>query len=75
MPNVEPELHALPPVLNTKEVSLILRTTENAVSRYVHTHQLRAIQIGRERRFRLVDLMDFVNRRPASNGMVAKIEE
>ncbi len=75
MPNVEPELHALPPVLNTKETSLILRTTENTIRRYVHTHQLRAIRVGRERRFRLVDVLDFVNRRPASNGMVASSEE
>ena len=75
MPEVEPELHAFPPVLNTKEASLILRTTENTIRRYVHTHQLRAIRVGRERRFRLVDVLDFVNRRPASNGMDAKTEE
>ncbi len=75
MPNVEPELHALPPVLNTKEASLILRTSENTVARYVHTHQLRAIRVGRERRFRLVDVLDFVNRRPASNGMIAASED
>ena len=75
MASLMPELHALPPILTTKEVATILRCSEPTVIRYVHTHELRAVNIGRERRFRREDLMDFVNRRPATNGMEPKSVE
>ncbi len=75
MANLMPELYALPPVLTTKEAAMILRCSESTVCRYVYTHELRAVYIGRERRFRLEDLMDFVDRRPATNGMEPKSAE
>ena len=75
MPNAEPKLHSLPPVLTTKEVAMVLRCSESTVIRYVHTHELRAVNIGRERRFRREDLLDFLSRRPATNGMEPKSVE
>ena len=75
MPNAEPKLHSLPPVLTTQEVAMVLRCSESTVIRYVHTHELRAVNIGRERRFRREDLLDFLSRRPATNGMDAKSVE
>ena len=39
----------LPPVMTTDEVAAILRCSVRTVRAYVHSHQLDAIKIGRER--------------------------
>ncbi len=75
MANLTPELNPVLLIMTTREVATTLRCSESTVVRYVHTHELRAVNIGRERRFRLDDLMDFVNRRPATNGMEPKSVE
>lgn len=56
----------LPLVMTTDEVASLLRCPEKTIERYVYAHQLEAIQIGRERRFRGTDVLDFINRRPTS---------
>ena len=60
----------LPLIMDTDEVAALLRCTANTVEGYVHNHDLVAIQIGRERRFRADDVIDFINSRPsaARNG-------
>lgn len=57
-----------PPVMTTEEVAGLLRCSEATVERYVHSHELPAIQIGRERRFRAEDVLDFVASRPTTAG-------
>ena len=42
-------IQPLPPVMTTDEVAAILRCSVRTVQAYVHSHQLDAIQIGRER--------------------------
>ncbi len=59
-------IQPIPAVMTTEEVAELLRCSVEAVGRYVHRHELEAIQIGRERRFRGVDVLDFVNSRPTS---------
>lgn len=54
----------LPLVMTTAEVAEVLRCSANSVARYVYAHELLAIRIGRERRFRAVDVIEFVARRP-----------
>ena len=56
----------LPPVLTTKEVVELLRCPIKTVQRYVHEHQLVAIQIGKERRFRADDVLEFIAARPTT---------
>lgn len=64
-------IQPLPPVLTTDEVASALRCSSNTVERYVHDHKLVAIQIGRERRFRAEDVLDFIAARP-DNRKVGK---
>jgi len=52
--------------MTSAEVADLLRTSVATVKRYVHTHQLDAIQIGRERRFRAEDVMHFIAQRPST---------
>ena len=59
-------IQPLPLVMTTQEVAQVLRCLEATVGRYVHGHELVAIQIGRDRRFRADDVIDFVNTRPTS---------
>ena len=59
-------IHPLPPVMTTAEVADVLRTSAATVTRYVHSHQLAAILIGRERRFRAEDVMEFIAARPST---------
>ena len=59
------------PVMTTDEVAALLRCEPATVQRYVHDHKLVAIQIGRERRFRAEDVLEFIATRPStqrSNG-------
>ena len=69
--NVSP-IQPLPPVLTTQEVAVILRCEEPTVERYVHRHELAAIQIGRERRFRAEDLLEFIATRPTKQRQVTR---
>ena len=63
-------IQPIPMVMDTDEVAALLRCTANTVEGYVHNHDLVAIQIGRERRFRADDVLDFIAARPsaARNG-------
>ena len=56
----------LPPVMTTEEVAKLLRCDVATVERYVHRHELTAILIGKQRRFRADDVLDFVEARPAT---------
>lgn len=56
----------LPVIMTTAEVSEILRCPDSTVERYVHVHELVAIQIGKERRFRADDVLDFIAARPST---------
>ncbi|UCC30003.1 MAG: helix-turn-helix domain-containing protein [Phycisphaerales bacterium] len=59
-------IQLLPPIMTTSEVAELLRCSADTVERYVHGHELTAIQIGRERRFRAEDVLEFVALRPAT---------
>lgn len=59
-------IQPLPAVMTTEEVAAILRCSTTTVDRYVFAHELAAIRIGRERRFRAEDVLDFVSRRPTT---------
>ena len=63
-------IQPIPMVMDTQEVASLLRCSPKTVEGYVHAHDLVAIQIGRERRFRADDVMDFITARPstARNG-------
>ena len=61
-----PAIQPLPPVMTTKEVAELLRCSESTIEGYVHRHELTAIQIGRDRRFRVDDVLDFVAARPST---------
>ncbi len=64
-----PPIQPLPLIMDTEEVAQLLRCEVSTVERYVHNHELVAIRIGRERRFRADDVLDFVSAREASaNG-------
>ena len=54
----------LPPVMTTDEVARVLRCSPKSVARYVFSHELLAVRIGRERRFRAEDVLEFVAARP-----------
>ena len=56
----------LPPVMTTEEVAEILRCPIKTVDRYVHEHKLDAIQIGKQRRFRAEDVLEFIATRPSN---------
>ncbi len=56
----------LPTVMTTEEVAELLRCSVTTVQRYVFSHQLAAIHIGRQRRFRADDVLDFVASRPTT---------
>ena len=56
----------LPPILTTEEVAEVFRCSKAAVERYVHVHGLVVGQIGKERRFRAEDVLDFVAARPST---------
>ena len=55
-----PQLQPLPLAMTTQEVAEVLRCSTATVERYVCAHQLVAITIGRERRFRADDVLEFV---------------
>lgn len=57
-------IQPLPLILTTDEVAAVLRCSVKTVERYVFAHQLAAIRIGRERRFRAEDVLEFVATRP-----------
>lgn len=57
-------IRPLPLVMTTDEVAELLRCSTNSVERYVFGHQLAAVRIGRERRFRAEDVLEFVASRP-----------
>ena len=57
-------IQPLPPVMTTEEVADLLRCPVASVARYVFAHELAAIQIGRERRFRAEDVLEFIALRP-----------
>lgn len=57
-------MQTLSPILTTEEVAELLRCGVGTVNRYVANHQLAAIRVGRYRRFRADDVMDFIASRP-----------
>lgn len=59
-------IQPLPPIMTTDEVAAILRCPATTVARYVFDHQLVAVQIGRERRFRADDVLEFIATRPST---------
>ena len=59
-------IQPMPPIMTTIEVAKLLRCLTGTVDRYVHNHELRAIQIGKERRFRAEDVQDFIAARPGN---------
>ncbi len=59
-------IQPVPVVMTTQEVADLLRCKVTTVERYVHAHDLEAIQIGQERRFRGVDVLDFIGRKTTS---------
>ena len=61
-------IQPLPVVMTTAEVAEVLRCPKETVERYVHGRELVAIHVGRERRFRAQDVLDFVaTRRSTAN--------
>ena len=63
-----PVIQPVPPVLTTDEAAALLRCKAATIENYVHSHELKAIQIGKERRIRGEDLIDFLAARPVING-------
>ena len=61
-----PPIQPLPLIMTSEEVAEVLRCSVPTVNRYVHAHELEAVRIGRERRFRADDVLEFVARRPSS---------
>jgi excisionase family DNA binding protein len=53
-------IQSLPIVMTTTAVAELLRTQVATIERYVHSNQLNAIQIGRERRFRAEDVLELI---------------
>ena len=60
------QIQALPPLMTTEEVAAVFRCEVGTVERYVHRHELVAILIGKKRRFRADDVLDFIAARPAT---------
>lgn len=61
-----PAVQLVPIIMTTTEAAAILRCEESTVERYVHRHELSAILIGKERRIRGRDLLEFIDRRPTT---------
>lgn len=61
-----PVIQPLPVILTLDEVAAVLRCPAGTVERYVHAHELVAVKIGRERRFRADDVLDFIASRPST---------
>lgn len=61
-----PPIRPLPLILTIREVAEVLRCSEATVERYVFSHELAAIKIGRERRFTADAVLDFVASRPTT---------
>jgi|GEM_PF-2421734 len=62
-------IQPVPLVMTTTEVAELLRCEPATVERYVHAHELVAIRIGKERRIRADDLLDFIaGRESSANG-------
>ena len=59
-------IQPLPIVMTTDEVAELLRCSAATVTRYVFSHRLVAVRIGRERRFRAHDVLDFIASRPTA---------
>lgn len=59
-------IQPLPAIMTTAEIAALFRCPIETVERYVHNHELVAIQIGRERRFRAEDVLEFIAKRPAN---------
>ena len=62
-----PPIQPLPLIMTTEEVAEMLRCSTATVERYAHSHGLLAIRIGRERRFRAEDVLEFVSARPTAS--------
>lgn len=67
-----PPIQPLPLIMTSEEVAQALRCSIATVERYVFSHQLAAVRIGRERRFRADDVLDFVASRPTTARMAQK---
>ena len=66
---IQAPIQPIPPVMTTDEVAAILRCEPDTVARYVHNHELVAVLIGKERRIRADDLLDFIaSRESSTNG-------
>lgn len=63
-PFIMTPVQPLPPVLTVVEAAKLLRAHPNAVRRYIATHQLMAVRIGRYLRIRSEDLLEFIATRP-----------
>ena len=61
-----PPIQPLPVVMTTEEVAELLRCSSATVARYVFSHRLVAVRIGRQRRFRADDVLDFIASRPTT---------
>ena len=59
-------IQPIPPVLTTEEAAVVLRCSPETLARYVFRRELVAIQIGRERRIRAEDLLEFIATRRSS---------
>ena len=58
------QIQSLPPVMTTDEAAKWLRCEPETVARYVHSHDLVAVYVGKKRRIRAEDLLEFIARRP-----------
>ena len=67
-----PVIQPLPPVLTTEEVAEVFRCPVKTVENYVHGHELSAIQIGKERRFRAEDVLEFIATRPTTQRQATR---
>ena len=69
-----PPIQRLPVLMTIEEVAELLRCSAGTVERYVYSHDLPAIHIGRERRFRADDVLEFIAARPTAkrNGKARK---
>ena len=61
-----PALQPLPVILTTEQVAEVLQCDAKTVDGYVENHDLKIIQIGRDRRIRGADLLDFIAGKPLS---------
>ena len=62
------ELERIPALVKeiSDEAAAVLRCEATVVEGYIHRHQLDAVQIGRERRIRGADLLEFIDTRPTT---------